>query len=38
MIDFLNEVGTRGVLDCLTSSSSTTEDLALSVGFIAITV
>ena len=37
-MDFLNEVGTRGVLDSLTLNSSTTEDLALSVGFTAITV
>ena len=35
MMDFLNEVGTRRVLDSLTLNSSTTEDLALSVGFTA---
>ena len=35
MMDFLNEVGTRSVLDSLTLNSSTTEDLALSVGFTA---
>ena len=37
-MDFLIEVGTRGVLDSLTLNSSTTEDLAFSVGFTAITV
>ena len=35
MMDFLNEVGTRSVLDSLTLNSSVTEDLALSVGFTA---
>ena len=38
VMNFLNEVGTRGVLDSLTLNSSITEDLALSVGFTAITV
>ena len=38
MMDFLSEVGTRGVLDSLTLNSLTTEDLLLSVGFTAITV
>ena len=39
MMDLLNEVGTRGVLDSLTLlNRSTTEDLALSVGFTAIKV
>ena len=38
MMDFLIEVGTRGVLDSLILNSSTTEGLALSVGFTAKTV
>ena len=38
VMDFPNEVSTRGVLDSLTLNSSTTEGLALSVGFTAITV
>ena len=38
VMDFPYEVGTRGVLDSLTLNSSTTEGLALSVGFTAITV
>ena len=32
MMDFLNEGGRRSVLDSLTLNSSTTEDLAWSVG------
>ena len=32
MMDFLNEVGARSVLDSLRLNSSVTEDLALSVG------
>ena len=35
MMDFLNEVGTRRVLDSRTLNSSNTEDLAFSVGFTA---
>ena len=38
VMDLVHEVGTRGVLDSLTLNSSTTEGLALSVGFTAITV
>ena len=37
-MDFLNEVGTRGIFDSLTLNSSTTEDLTVSVGLTAITV